>query len=937
MSDEKVNYKDTLNITRTSFPQRAGLAKSEPERMAKWAAMGLDAKIDAKGEGRQKYVLHDGPPYANGDIHLGHALNKTLKDIVARYKTMRGFHSHYRPGFDCHGLPIEQKAIEKVGLKAAREMPAIELRRVCHEYATKYIGLQTEQFKRLGVGGEWERPYLTLDPQYEVGILEGLKRMVERGLVYRGFKPVYWDPHYQTALAEAEIEYEEHTSKAIYVRFPVLNPETSDVTKDEGDVTVVIWTTTPWTLPGNMAVTVHPELQYLLLDVDGEKIICAKGLADAFIQDAGLPEPKRLKEFLGKELEGLNCSHPLLERESVVILGEHVTLEQGTGCVHTAPGHGMEDFEVCQKYGIETIVPVDERGLYTEDYPEMQGEFVEKCNGKIVDLLKEKGLLVHVGEITHQYPYSWRSHKPIIYRATNQWFFRLDDESDRIREDSLKAIDGVRWIPKWGRDRIYNMMDGRPDWCLSRQRAWGVPIPVLRSKKSGVSMLTPEIVDKFQKKVAELGSDCWFTLPAEEFVPDGLTCPEGGTEFEKEFDILDVWFDSGSSHISVLEADEMLDSPADLYLEGSDQHRGWFMSSLLVSMAARDRAPYKAVLTHGFLLDGEGNAMSKSKGNTISPLKIIDQMGADVLRLWVISEDFRADMRASDAIFKQMMETYRRVRNTLRFMLGNLEDFDAETNMVAAKERTELDRWALTALAKLVTRVTEAFDAFEFHRIYHLLNQFCVVTMSSLYMDILKDRLYCSAPDDHVRRSAQSTVHDIFSAMVRMIAPVMPFTADEAYEYNHPRLESVHLEDYPEVDADWEDAALSEKWDRLLQIRDVINPALEEARREKKIGKSLDGGVALTPKGEDLADFVEANAELLRELCIVSYLKVDRSSAGDSSGETLAEQLGVEVVEPAGAKCARCWTFAETTGSDPDHADLCDRCSDVVRRLTDNG
>ena len=931
MTNDPVDYKNTLTITKTEFPQKAGLTKSEPERLALWKKINLEKLIEGKGKGRPKFVMHDGPPYANGDIHLGHALNKTLKDIIVRYKTMRGFSATYVPGFDCHGLPIEQKVFDQLGRDASSRDP-LEVRRLCHEYAIKYIGLQTEQFQRLGVGGDWEHPYLTLDPKYEVGILEAMREMVAKGYVYKGFKPVYWDTKFQTALAEAEIEYEEHVSPSIYVRFPIKNLGAIPALAGHGAVNIVIWTTTPWTLPANLAVSMHPDFTYLLIEVAGEKMICAEGLLNQFVADAGLEEPRILAKINGCEFEGIRCSHPMLDKESVVILGTHVTLEQGTGCVHTAPAHGVDDFLVCKKYNIPVFLPVDEKGCFTDLFPEMQGEFVWKANPKIIERLKEKGLLVHAGKISHQYPYSWRSHQPIIVRATNQWFMNVDHND--LRDKALEAIDKVRWVPTWGHDRIHNMMSGRPDWCLSRQRSWGVPIPSVYSVKAKQSILAPEIVGKFIEHVATLGTDCWFSLPVESFIPEGFKCPvSGGTEFEKEFDILDVWFDSGSSHISVLEKDERLGSPADLYLEGADQHRGWFMSSLTCSMAARGRAPYKAVLTHGWVLDSKGQAMSKSKGNVISPIDIINKMGADVLRLWVVSEDYRSDVSASDAIFAQMMETYRRIRNTLRFLLGNLADFDPAQHTVPVAERTELDRWALNAAAELVDNVTQAYEDFEFYRIYHLVQEFCVLTMSALYLDILKDRLYCSAPNDLVRRSAQSTVWDIFRSLTGILAPIMPFTCDEAYEYGHPRFASVHLEDYPDVPESWRSKELDRKWARFMAIRDIVSRPSEEARRSKLIGKSLDSQVVLKPKSKELAAFLQENADLLKDFLIVSSCAVDASAAGDTPAEPLAEALDVEITKAPGGKCARCWTFSPHVGEDLEHPLLCDRCADVLRRI----
>ena len=972
MKNEASNYKATLTITSTDFPQKAKLNENEPARLLRWKEIGLESLIEKKGKSpiasaeqaagtgtppgspRPKYVLHDGPPYANGDIHLGHALNKALKDIVVRYKTMRGFYSRFVPGYDCHGLPIEQKVIEGLG-QDEKNRSQLEIRKACHQFATKYIGLQSEQFQRLGVGGAWDTPYLTLSAKYEVGILTALREMVARGCVYKGFKPVYWDPKFRTALAEAEIEYEEHTSPSIYVRFPVLNPEDcptlapfahngdqSSLAHDplpetpphlQSDIAIVIWTTTPWTLPGNLAVAVHPEFDYVLFETSGEKMIAAEALLEAFQKEAGLPEVRILTRFKGTALEGLKCSHPLLEKHSQVVLGTHVTLEQGTGCVHTAPAHGIEDFEVCSRYGIEVVVPVDERGCFNGEYPDMEGVFVWTANPKIVEVLRKKGLLVWSGKVTHQYAYSWRSHEPTIVRATHQWFMKLDH--DGIRQKCLNAImNQVQWVPSWARERIFAMVQGRPDWCLSRQRSWGVPIPALYSVSARQSILCVEVVDRFIELVAQHGTNCWFEMPVEAFVPKGFKCPiSGGTGFEKEYDILDVWFEAGSSHIAVLEQDEDLASPADMYLEGSDQHRGWFNASLFNSMAVRNRAPFKTVLTHGFILDGNGLAMHKSKGNVISPLTIIQDMGADVLRLWVISEDYRTDITASEAIFNQMREAYRRIRNTLRFMLGNLTDFNPEADSMPPAQRDELDRWALACAAELVDKATQAYETCEFHRIYHLVHQFCVVTMSALYLDILKDRLYCAAPNDHVRRSAQSAVWDIFSALTRLLAPMMPFTSDEAWSYGHPRQPSVHLEDFPIVPASWRDGALVEKWERFQQIREIVMRPMEELRREKTIGKSLDAAVTLRPHTRELARFLTENAVLLRDFFIVSYLNVDAGAATEEGPFALDQDLQVQVAKAPGEKCARCWTFSTEVGADQEHPQLCRRCAGVVRRL----
>ncbi|MCX7017063.1 MAG: isoleucine--tRNA ligase [Candidatus Sumerlaeota bacterium] len=925
-----VDYRSTLNLPATNFPMKANLPVREPERLKRWQGTSLSDRILEKRRGAPKWVLHDGPPYANGDIHLGHALNKSLKDILVRYKSMKGFYVKYVPGFDCHGLPIEQKALESLGAKVKEKSP-LEIRRLCHQFATKYIGLQSGQFQRLGVGGQWKTPYLTLDPKVEARALRLFRDIVAGGYVYKGFRPVYWDPIFQTALAEAEIEYEEHVSPSIYVRFPCLDPEKNEVLRPHAPINFVIWTTTPWTLPGNLAVCLHPDFTYVVAEVaGGERVVAAEELLQSFCTDAKLGEPKVLAKCKGRDLEGLHCSHPLLEKQSLVILGEHVTLEQGTGCVHTAPGHGAEDFDVCKKYGIEPFQPVDEAGRFTELYPPMQGVQVWEANQTIIGELTARGLLAHVGKITHQYPYSWRSHRPIIVRATEQWFLALEHKG--LRQKCLEAIqNSVQWIPKWGEARIYNMVAARPDWCLSRQRAWGMPIPSLHSKGAGKSILALEVIDRFIEYVEKEGTDCWYRRPLEDFLPEGFQCPEsGGTEFEKEYDILDVWFDSGATHASILEADPDLASPADLYLEGSDQHRGWFHSSLLASMAGRGRPPYRAVLTHGFLLDEKGEAMSKSKGNVISPLDLMKHMGADVLRLWVASEDYRGDIRASKEIFERVSEAYRRIRNTFRFLLGNLADFD-ETRAAADGELDEIDRWALARLDQLVERVGQAYEQYEFHRVYHLTHSFCV-EMSAAYLDVIKDRLYCSAPADRTRRAAQTAMREMLSALARLLAPIIPFTADEVWEAAYGGGESVHLADFPAPGGRAADEAFLQRWERFAALREIVARKLEEARREKKIGASLEAAVALRVKTPALYEVLALDADLLRQLFIVSSCKVERAPSA-AGAETLEEQVEAEIRLADGAKCERCWNWTKEVGQNAEHPALCVRCADVVERL----
>jgi len=924
------DYRSTLNLPHTDFPMRANLPKREPERLRVWQASKLAERILEKRRGSPKWVLHDGPPYANGDIHLGHALNKSLKDILVRYKTMQGFFVKYVPGFDCHGLPIEQKALEDLGEEVRTKTP-LEIRRLCHDYATKYVGLQAGQFQRLGVGGLWDKPYLTLDPAVEARSLRLFRELVARGCVYKGFRPVYWDPIFRTALAEAEIEYEERVSPSIYVRFPCLDPGKSEVLRPHAPVNFVIWTTTPWTLPGNLAVCLRPEFDYVVAQVkDGERVIAAEGLLNVFCQDAALGIPKVLARCKGRDLEGLHCAHPLLDKASAVILGDHVTLEQGTGCVHTAPGHGAEDFAVCQRYGIAPFQPVDEAGCFTELYPAMQGVNVWEADARILEELKARGLLVHADTIAHQYPFSWRSHKPVIVRATEQWFLSVDHHG--LRQACLKAIEqDVQWVPRWGQARIYNMMAVRPDWCLSRQRAWGMPIPSVYSVKAGKSILALEVIDRYIELVERHGTDCWYSMPLEAFLPKGFVCPEsGGTEFEKEYDILDVWFDSGSTHVSILEADPELGAPADLYLEGSDQHRGWFHTALITSIGARNRAPYRTVLTHGFLLDEKGEAMSKSKGNVISPLDLMDRMGADVLRLWVASEDYRGDIKASAEIFERVSEAYRRIRNTFRFLLGNLADFDPSQAAPYA-ELEEIDRWALWRLDQLIERVEQAYEQYEFHRVYHFAHAFCV-EMSAAYLDALKDRLYCSAPGDRTRRAAQTALAEIFSALVRMVAPVIPFTADEAWESAHGEGQSVHLAEFPKPSGRKADEAFIQRWEQFAALRECVARRLEEARREKKIGASLDASVTLRVCSPSLCEALAGQADQLRQIFIVSQCAVEPAPPREGAS-SLEEQVEAWVRPAEGRKCQRCWTWSREVGEDAQHPGLCARCADVVARL----
>ncbi|MEQ8821459.1 MAG: isoleucine--tRNA ligase [Sumerlaeia bacterium] len=941
------DYKKTVLTPKTDFPQRAGLAQKEPTILDEWQAMGLSEKIAARRAGAPDYVLHDGPPYANGDIHIGHALNKVLKDFVVRYKTMAGFKTDYVPGWDCHGLPIEQKVLDRLRKKKQLEgKEPLEIRRLCAEEARQWVGTQRTQFQRLGIGGDWEHPYITMDPEYEVAILQGFAELVGKGYIYKGFKPVHWDTVYETALAEAELEYNDnHVSPQIYLRFPLYAEDVPEELKGLPKPTIVIWTTTPWTMPANMGVSLSREFDYVMYRRgDEETLLIAEGLLTAFKLTTGLEDGEVVGRFNAEILDRKRAHHPVFpEKPSLLMLGEHVTLEQGTGCVHTAPAHGVEDFEIGKEYGLEVFNPVDGAGRYTALYPEMQGVSVFDANKRLIEKFRAEGTLIWTGTYEHSYAYSWRSKQPVIMRATEQWFMAV--EKDGLREKALAEVDKVEWIPKWGRDRIYNMVAGRPDWCLSRQRAWGVPIPSLFDTKTGESVLSREIVEKFVSYVATEGTDCWFTRPAEDFVPDTMEKEPG--RYTKESNVLDVWFDSGASHLGVLDARANLRWPADLYLEGSDQHRGWFQSSLWVAMGVKGTAPYKAVLTHGFILAEKGVKMSKSVGNVVAPLKVIEQSGADVLRLWVASEDYRGDLTVSDNILKQVSEVYRRVRNTIRFLLGNLDDYRIGEHPDAEAESAtflEDDRWILARTNELVRKATAAYDAYEFHRVYHLVNAFCVNDLSGVYLDCAKDRMYCGAPDDPARRACQATIHAIASRLLKIIAPLLPFTAHEAWDYlpkpaGGEALESVHLADFPRPFEAWdhESEKLLADWRRLLELRSEVQKAIEPLRRDKTIGNSLEARVTLATKNQETLAFLAGVSHLLPRVFIVSQVDVKAEESGDTNEalESAGLKLSIRIDHAEGAKCERCWTWTPEVGSDHEHPSLCPRCASVVRSIAE--
>lgn len=924
-----MDYGKTLNLPKTDFPMRGNLPKREPEILQFWKDIDIYDRVQQINSGKPKFIFHDGPPYANGNIHLGHTLNKVLKDIVVKFNSMIGYNAPFVPGWDTHGLPIEQQAIKNLGINR-HAVDTVVFRQKCKEYALKYVDIQREEFKRLGVRADWDNPYLTLMPNFEARQIGVFGEMAKRGYIYKGLKPVYWCATCETALAEAEVEYADKKSPSIYVKFSVRDgKEILPV-----DTCVVIWTTTPWTLVANMAVCLHPEFDYILLESDGQKILVAKELKEQFIQETGLVEGRVIGEFKGKDLEGIVCEHPFLNRDSKIILGDHVTLEAGTGCVHTAPGHGHEDYLVSLRYNLPILSPVDGKGCFTDEGGKFAGMLYHEANAGVLETLQDTGKLIKSNKIKHQYPHCWRCKKPVFFRATEQWFASIDG----FREQALEEIDRVRWIPAWGRDRIHNMVANRGDWCISRQRTWGVPIPIFYCQKCNKEIINDLTIKHLQKLFREHGSDVWFAREATELVPPELTCPEcGANEFSKETDIMDVWFDSGSSHISVLDEKEIwpdLSRPADLYLEGSDQHRGWFNSSLNTSVAVTGQAPYRTVLTHGFLVDENGRKMSKSLGNGVEPQKVIKQMGADILRLWVSSADYRGDVAVSQSILKQLTESYRKIRNTCRFILGNIYDFVPERDAVPYEKMSELDRWAMLKLHRMIERVLAAYSNYEFHTVYHTIHHFCTVEMSAQYLDIIKDRLYCEKADSLVRRSAQTVIYDSLDALVRLLTPILSFTSEEIWRYlPKPKdaPESVQLTQMPEPDEKYLDVALEEKWERLMKIRSVVTRALEKARQEKVIGNSLEGRVHLYVD-EKVSEFIEPFSENLAVLLIVSGVTLhplaEKTAASFSVEDVPGLAVGVSRV--AGLKCSRCWMYNEKVGQDDNHPDVCFRCATVL-------
>ncbi len=919
------DYNATLNLPKTEFPMRAGLPQSEPKTLERWEEDKVYDKLIKKNEGKPLFVLHDGPPYANGDIHLGHALNKILKDFIVRYRNMDGHQSPFVPGWDTHGLPTELKARAKAGIGNSADISVLELRKLCEEFVRGYIDDQRSQFKRLGCVGEWDNPYITLNHEFEAEQIRVFAEMADKGYIYKGLKPVYWCPECKTALAEAEIEYAEDPCHSIYVKFPV----TDDLGKfaamgiDPSKVSFVIWTTTTWTLPANVAICVGPRYEYSVIKCGDEYYVMATDLYENAMSEAELTDYEVVGTIKGAELEYMKTRHPFIDRESLLIVGEHVTLESGTGCVHTAPGHGVDDYNVCTNYPeIPVICPVNADGVLTEEAGQFAGLTTDEANKKIAIYLDENGYLFALKKIIHQYPHCWRCKTPILFRATDQWFCSVDDFKDK----AVDAINTVKWIPAWGKDRITAMVRDRKDWCISRQRKWGVPIPIFYCKDCCEPYVNKDamlaVADLFGKE----GSNAWFEKEASEILPEGTACPKCGCrEFTKEKDIMDVWFDSGSSHRAVCKQRPYLGTPADLYLEGNDQYRGWFQSSLLTSVATEGTAPYRTVLTHGMILDMERRKMSKSMGNGISPQEVIQQYGADVLRLWVASADYQSDITISREILKQMSEAYRKIRNTARYILGNLYDFDPNKDFVSPDDFLPIDKWAMIKLNDLIATVIDAYDKYEFHQVYHSIHKFCVVDMSNFYLDVLKDRLYTEKADSKERRAAQTVMYHILESLTLMLAPILAYTSDEIWRFmphaDDADPENVLFNDMPgrfelEVEDGFEAA-----WDRIHDLRDTVKKSLEVVIKDKTVKSSLETCVTLKASGDEY-EFIKSILPELKTVFIVSDVKLV-----ENSGE-----LEVEVAKAEGDKCERCWCYSTTVGSSAEHPTLCARCAAILSK-----
>jgi len=916
--------KETLNLPQTSFSMKAKLAQKEPEIIQHWDKINLYHKIQKKRQDGPSFVLHDGPPYANGRIHLGTALNKILKDFIIKTKTMQGFRAPYLPGWDCHGLPIEIKVDQLLGKRKA-EMSALDVREECKKYALKFVDIQREQFKRLGVFGEWETPYLTMHPEYEGEVLRHLAAFFASGNIYKGKKPVHWCAHCRTALAEAEIEYKDRESPSIYVKFPMISDLSEKFPALKGKkVSVLIWTTTPWTLPANLAIAFHPEFEYAAFETDGEVFIAAKRLIPVLAEELGFSQTKELATFLGTEVEGLKAKHPFIDKESVFVLADYVTLDQGTGCVHTAPGHGHEDYLTGLKYNLDIYTPVDNEGNFTPQVEKYGGMNVFVSNRSINEDMAKDGSLLKEDKIVHSYPHCWRCKNPVIFRATAQWFISMD-ESD-LRKKSLKEIKKINWIPPWGEERIANMVEARPDWCISRQRTWGVPIPAFYCHDCGYILANNQITLRIADIFSAEGANAWFIKDAKELLLPETSCPEcGSSRFNKENNILDVWFESGASH-NVLGKRDDLPWPSDIYIEGHDQYRGWFNSSLIIGLGAKGRSPYKTCITHGFVLDEQGRGMSKSLGNFVDPEEVINQNGAEILRLWVAMLNYKEDARFGSETVSRIVEAYRKIRNTWRFILGNIHDFNPDRESVPRQDMLLMDRWILEKSARMGRRILKAYERFEYHIIFHTIYNFVTVDLSSFYLDVLKDRLYCSGKKSVLRRSAQTALFELLRTNLILMAPILPFTAEEAWN-DMPgfkdKEESVHLEVFPSLDEKWLESELFQEWGNLVSVREKVLKELEVARENKMIGNSLEASVALKVPADREALFRNYE-EQLPSLFIVSEVLLQPHSGSE---------LEVEISKAAGEKCIRCWNFSTYVGQSSSYPQFCKRCEEVVSQI----
>lgn len=922
-----MNYKDTINLPHTGFQMRAKLPEMEPEILKFWEEIDIYQELKKACRGREKYILHDGPPYANEQLHIGIALNKILKDIIVKYKTMMGKDAPFIPGWDCHGMPIEHKVMEDLGQKSIK-MSRLDIMKICREYASRFVSIQKEDFKRMGIFGDWDNPYLTMNKEYEAKIVETFGKIVGKGYVYRGLRPIHWCLHCRTALAEAEVEYKDAESPSIYVKFPIKEP----IPGIKQSTSFIIWTTTPWTLPANVALAVHPTYQYSFVAVDDEVYIIAKDLVANIMQAIGnsarggcalgTKDYKVVKSVSGSELENLHCSHPLVKRDSVVILADFVTLEQGTGIVHIAPGHGYEDYQVGIKYRLPVISPVDEHGKFTDEVKEFQGKQVFDADSEIIKLLAKKGVLLRETRVTHSYPHCWRCRKPLIFRATEQWFLNVDH--NQLRERCLNEIEKVKWVPAWSEERIKNMVQERPDWCLSRQRNWGVPIPALYCQSCNYPLLDKDIIDRAQKVIQKGGVEAWFTCDFKELLPPNKTCPKcDANQFEKEVDILDVWFDASSSYNAVVKERAELRYPADLYLEAAEQGRGWFQGSLLASTITEGKSPYRATLSHGLVLDSSFKKMSKSLGNAVSPKEMCEKYGAEILRLQFSSADYTHDFPFGENLFPPVVESYRKIRNTFRFLLGNLYDFKPDKDKVEYNKLLEIDRLTLHLLQKLIQEMTTAYEKFTFYKVCYLFHNFCVVKLSKFYFDILKDRLYTYGKCSLERRSAQTVLYELVHALVRLIAPILPFTAEEVWGKLPPskHVKSVHLSLILEPNETWLDDKLVIKWQRLITVRDEVLIALEQARNKKLIGNSLEAKVALWTEDTNLRDLLQEYLNELPSLFIVSHVAIERLENMEK-----IKELEISILKIEEKKCARCWVFSSEVGSDARYPSCCPKC-----------